>query len=268
MQVIQCDACAGSVVYDADREVARCLFCGSVAVHPDELSEAIPNPDAQLPFVIDRDRAQAAFRAWARSSWWYPRELRALAIELSDVRLPAWQFDTRVETHWAGLVRALTKSGVRPVSGVARRSTTMMVPASLGLTERELLALEPFEVGQADPWSADAEQTPYEVPSITRTAAEVQANQLISEQHRKQIAHDERAVRCHGSSLVDVQDTRLMMLSIWIGAFRYRDLPWRFVINAQTGKVTGKAPLDRVKVGLAIALTVAIAAAVAWWRLR
>ncbi len=268
MKVIQCDACAGSVVYDAGREVAACLFCGSIAVRPDDLTDAIPTPDAMLAFRVQRERADAAFRSWARSSWWYPKELRNLRVELNDAMLPAWRFDTRVETHWAGLTRALTKSGFRPVSGIAKTKKPAMIAASLGISDSELNALQPFELEASEPWRGDGEAVPFELPSLSEQAARQRARAMLSAQHRETLAREHRLRRCHGSSRIDVDATRLLMLPIWIGSFRYRDLPWRLVINAQTGRVTGRAPLDRIKVGLAIAAAVAIGLAVAWWRTR
>ena len=267
MQVIQCDACAGSVVYDAGREVASCLFCGSIAVHPDDLTE-IPEPQTFVPFTVERERAEAAFRKWARSSWWYPREVRSLAIDLNDAMLPAWRFAAGVETHWAGLKSAMTRSGLQPVSGVAKTTSSVMVPASLGLSEGELAKLEPFESTGEQTWDTDAQAVPHEVPSVSEPAALGRARERMSAMHRRRIRRDNRLQRCKGASLLEVHRTELLMLPIWIGSFRYRDLPWRFVINAQTGKVTGRAPLDRIKVGATIALAVLVGLAIAWWRLR
>lgn len=266
MQVIQCAACAGSVAYDAKREVAACLFCGSVAVHPETLAEQIRTPDTMLAFEVKRERAEQAFREWARGSWWYPKELRNLSVVLNDALLPAWRFDARIETHWAGLTRALTRSGLRPVSGVARTQLPIMVPASMGLSVREIAALEPFELSAAKPWRDLNSAVPFELPSVTETGARERARTLLSARHRDSLAREHRLQRCLGSSLIEVDTTRLLMLPIWIGSFRYRGLPWRLVINAQTGRVTGRAPLDRLKVGLAIAAAVLVGLVLAWWR--
>jgi len=59
-----------------------------------------------------------------------------------------------------------------------------------------------------------------------------------------------------------VGEARLLMVPVYIGSFRYRDRPWRFVVNGQTGKVTGRAPLDRRKI--AGVVLVVVAAVVAW----
>ena len=261
-QVIQCDACGGSVVFDAGRQVARCLFCGSVAVHADDGGETVLVPDAMLPFEISREDADARFRRWARSSWWHPAPLRRLSIELHALLLPVWRFDAALETHWAGLVSASTKSGAKPRAGVEHTELTTRVPASMGLREAELRALQPFrEVGETrfDP------ALPHEVPALTERAAAEVARSLLQVEHRERIVRAHKLRRCHSGSLVRIRDARLSMLPIYIGSFRYRDRPWRFVINGQTGTVTGRAPLDRAKLALVVGL---VAAVLAVWLLR
>ena len=37
MDVMECEGCGGTVVYDAAREHARCIFCASVALRPETL---------------------------------------------------------------------------------------------------------------------------------------------------------------------------------------------------------------------------------------
>jgi ribosomal protein S27E len=262
-QVIQCDACGGSVVFDAGRQVARCLFCGSVAVHADGGGETVLVPDAMLPFEISRADADERFRRWARSSWWYAAPLRRLSIDLHALLLPVWRFDASLETHWAGLVSASTRSGARPRAGVEHVELTAQVPASMGLREAELRALEPFREGSEARFDP---ALPHEVPALTERAAAEVARGLLQAEHRERIVRSHRLKRCHGSSLVRIRDARLSMLPIYIGSFRYRDRPWRFVINGQTGTVTGRAPLDRAKLALVIGLAAAVLVAWLVWR--
>lgn len=262
-QVIQCDACGGSVVYDAGREAARCLFCGSVALRADEGDEAILRPDVMLPFEVDRDTADRRYRRWARSSWWYPRPLRQLAVELSELQLPVWRFDASLETHWAGLVRASTRSGSRPRSGVEHAELSTQIPASMGLREAELSALQPFREGAAVRFDGGV---PHEVPALSERAASGPARASLREEHRRRIMQAHRLQRCHCSIHMRVREARLLMVPIYIGSFRYRDRPWRFVINGQTGKVIGRAPLDRAKIAAVIGLVVVVMIAWLWLR--
>ena len=262
-QVIQCDACGGSVAFDAGRQVARCLFCGSVAVHADDGGETVLVPDAMLPFEISQTDADDRFRRWARSSWWYAAPLRQLSIELHALLLPVWRFDASLETHWAGLVSAPTRSGASPRAGVEHAELTARVPASMGLREAELRALQPFREGSGARFDPSL---PHEVPALTERAAAEVARGLLQAEHQQRIVQANRLKRCHSSSLVRVRDARLSMVPIYIGSFRYRDRPWRFVINGQTGSVTGRAPLDRIKLAVAIGLVAALVAAWLLWR--
>lgn len=262
MDVMRCRQCAGTVVYDATAEHARCLFCASVALEPRDLAEPLAEPDGCLPFVVERARADAAFRTWARSSWWYPRVLRDLAVQLQPMWLPGWRFDADVESHWAGLEPAATTSGSRPVSGNDLARCRALVPASLGLRTDELEALAPFEEAAAIPWSADLARYPWEPPAWSRAAAFDQARQLFVRQRRRTLARRHGLTRCRVTLLISDEDTRLLMLPIWIGSFSYRGRPWRFVINGSNGKVSAKAPLDRTKIALVVlAILAAVAAA-------
>lgn len=257
--VIQCDACGGSVVFDAGRQAARCLFCDSVAVHADDRDEAALAPDAMLPFELAREDAEARFRRWARSSWWHAAPLRRLSIELHELLLPVWRFDAGLETHWAGLVSAGTRSGAKPRAGLEHAELSAQVPASMGLREAELLALQPFREGTATRFD---EGLPHEVPALSeRAAAEVARGQLEQE-HRQRIVHAHRLKRCRCSVLMRVREARLLMVPVYIGSFRYRGRPWRLVINGQTGTVTGRAPLDRLKIAAVVGLVLAVL--VAW----
>jgi hypothetical protein len=104
------------------------------------------------------------------------------------------------------------------------------------------------------------------VPALTERAAAEVARGLLQGEHQQRIVQANRLGRCRTGSLVRVRDARLSMVPIYIGSFRYRERPWRFVINGQTGTVTGRAPLDRVKLALAIGLAVAVLAAWLLWR--
>lgn len=265
MDVVQCQQCGGSVVYDAKREHARCLFCAGVALEPRELDEELPQPESALAFGLEAAAGEGAFRRWVGASWWRPRELREVAVGLQPLWIPAWRVDADVETHWAGLESASTKSGKRPISGTDVARARALVPASGGLTEHELQRLAPFDRGDVGPWAKETGSHPYEPAEMSLTAAMERARVQLAEIRRRAIAHRQHVSSCRVSIVLSDIESRLLMLPVYIGSFRYRDRPWRFVINASTGQVVGRAPLDRVKVTIAILVAVAIAIAIAWW---
>jgi hypothetical protein len=261
-ELVRCSACGGSVVYDVGRQGGTCMFCGSIALSAVAVEEPLPVPHAVVPLEVDGATADARFRAWSRSSWWYPAELRALRIEVRAMLLPAWRFSSQLESHWAGLERAATRSGKRPRSGQSHAETTVMVPASGGVSGGELHALEPYDEARAHAWDAAAAALPWEPPATTEQGAREQAHATMARWHASVIAGEQHLTSCNVSPVIDDRDVRLLMVPIHIGAFRYRDRPWRFLINGQTGKVVGEAPIDRIKVALVGLGSVALVALV------
>lgn len=266
MDVMECEGCGGTVVYDAAREHARCIFCASVALRPETLDVAPPQPDVAVPFAVRAELADATYRRWARSSWWYPAELRATTIGLETLWVPAWRFDATVEAHWAALRRAATQSGKQPVSGLDVTARRVLAPASLGLHEEELVALAPFDEKDAQAWTGNDAKIPYEVCATSEEAALVAARRLFASQARFDLSRSRGLSDCRVSvALADVQP-RSMMLPVFIGSFRYQDRPYRFVVNGQTGKITGHAPIDQRKVAIVVAVVLAVVAIWLWYQ--
>ena len=259
---LRCRECGGSVVYDVAVTGAACLFCGAVALSAVPAGEPVPVPHAALPLAVAVDAANQQYRQWAQASWFYPRALRDLRVELTPMYLPAWRFSSKVETHWAGLRRAATRSGKEPVGGEERVDLYHMVPASAGLTQNELSRLLPFDESKEMAWNPAAQNLPWEPPALSEQGARIPAHQAMADHHGQAIARRRSLTVCKVSPVVRDRDVKLFMLPIYIGAFRFRDRPWRFVVNAQSGEVVGKAPIDRIKVALLILGGLAVIAAI------
>ena len=157
------------------------------------------------------------------------------------------------------LVSARTKSGKRPRSGVEHAELGTTVPASMGLRPEELAALLPFREGSAARFDP---AVPHEVPALSERAASEVAHERLLEEHQHRISRAHRLRRVRASAITRIRSARLQMVPVYIGSFRFRDRPWRFVINGQTGTVTGKAPLDHRKIVLVVALAVIVAVVV------
>ncbi len=53
-----------------------------------------------------------------------------------------------------------------------------------------------------------------------------------------------------------------MLLPLWTSSYRYNDKIFRFLVNGQTGEVTGKAPLSVLEIVMFIATIAAIIATI------
>jgi hypothetical protein len=273
-ELLRCSSCGGAVVWDAAESGAACLFCGQVSLELHMLSEPLPVPEQQLPMAVSPALAERSFRTWTRRSWFRPAGLAAVELGLRPIMLPAWRFAARLESHWAGLEPAARKnSGRAPKTGVDQGDAIYMVPASAGLTQAELHALQPFDVNAAQPWTPNPEQGSaqtaiWEPPALTQRGARARAQVGLTEVHRGQIAARHRLDRCRVTSIIEERDVRLLLVPIYIGVFRYRDRPWRVLINGQTGVIVGDAPIDRRKVLVIALLLLAIVGIKIWFDAR
>jgi len=162
--------------------------------------------------------------------------------------LPAWWTQGEVESHWSGVVSANTRSGKAPTSGVAKAVMDDMVPASLGISAAELDELQPFDHSDAHAWAGESTGQPFELPALSEQGARKWLRDKLRQRHLNSIIAQSNLQTAVSSSIVHEQGHALYMVPIYIGAFRFRDRPWRFLINAQSGEVVGKKPVDRLKV--------------------
>ena len=257
MDVTECENCGGLVVFDADTEAVKCVFCGDVSLTAAELSVGV-QPTHAVPFVVSSEDATARFRAWARRAFWAPRGLADRAAELERVWIPAWRVRARVHATWTGLVSARTKSGKRPKAGLDVSEREVWVPGSLGLTQAELSALAPFSEAQQLPWDPSRAEAPYEVGGLTSEGAIAAARSHFRSLASAALARAEGLEDPRVSVLLEDVVAVPWMLPVWVGCVRFRDRPWRFVINGQNGRTTGRAPIDRRKILLAVTLAVAV----------
>ena len=259
--LLRCRACGGAVVWDAAHSGAACLYCATVALELDPRAD-LPEPDVYLSPQITAEAADASFRTWSRSSWFRPKALADAELGLRLMLLPAWRFDARLETHWAGLRIAATRSGKTPATGVDHADMRHLVVASGGLSQAELAALTPFDEDGAQAWTGtvDGEVPIWEPPALTRRGARARAHRGLSARHSQRLGREHQLARIRVSPLIEDRDVRLMLVPIYIGSFRFDERAWRLLINAQTGKVVGDAPLDRRKVAAVVAAALALTA--------
>lgn len=251
---VVCRGCGGAVASKPGGSMPRCLFCGADALEPFE-PEAVEQPEGWVPFAVDDAAAQAAFRKFAGSSFWYPGDLRDARLELKRLLLPAWSWSGRLETHWTALVSASTASGKRPVGGAdVERFDQILVPASKSLRQAELRALGAYDEAALRSWS-DEPDAPREVSELTRTVARGRAVDEMTQRHRAALTAANGALKLKASSVETELEGRPVCVPVWIGAYRYGDRVYRVLVNGQSGTLVGEAPISWWRVAGAILAT-------------
>lgn len=265
MIAVQCQQCGGAVASPPGKEHPACLFCGSMALIPTDPDDDLEPPEGWLPFVTDRTEADAAFRTFASSSFWYPNAIKAARVELRRLLLPAWAWTGDLETHWTGLVRAATQSGKRPVAGeAAAHFDQVLIPASATLAVKELRGLGRYDEGPLTPWREGDGDAPMEISELTRDAAREKAVDEMEARHATALAAQHSLLSHHTAALASSLAGKPVLVPVWIGVYRHRDIAYRVLVNGQTGVTVGEAPTSWLKVALvSLAVVTAIAAIIA-----
>lgn len=258
---LQCDACGGAIAFDPGREIVKCLFCAEVALVPVPSDRATQPPDRVVGFSVDATAAQLAFGRWVRASWWRPAALRSIGATMQPLWVPTWLIDAEVELHWAGLVDAPTRSGKRPRTGVDRRHAQALVPASAGVDASELAMLRPFG-HETRPWTDDDLEIACELPGLSESGALVASVDRFVLDRLPGLSREHGLTGAGASARLLDPTARLAALPLWIGSFQYRGRAWRVVVNGNTAKVVGRAPLDRIKLAIVVVMLALFAALV------
>lgn len=285
---LKCQECGATVELPDGLVATRCSFCDSPSVLASDARGDLIVPESVVPFAVGRDQAVASFNGWLKKLWFRPSDLRQKASveELRGVYVPFWTFDSQVSSHWtadAGYhyyteetstdsqgreqTRRVQHTRWEPASGNRRDSVEdHLVCASAGIPPRLAGRAFAFDTKALIGYSADY---------LQGFAAESYALDLEHawKKGRDEIGHlqDGRCGRdVPGDTHRDLRtnhhfaDTTFkhVLLPLWIAAFRYRDQVHRFLVNGQTGGVSGTAPKSWAKILLFIVMLLAIAAGI------
>ena len=263
----ECSGCGASMSYNARSEALQCPFCGSVDM-VEQGDAKILAPKRVVPFKLAQDEAETAMRQWLGRGFWRPGDLakQAAVEKMSAVYVPYWVFQATTHTHWTADT-SRTPPGARgdwfPLSGEHHGSYSgLLIGASGALTARETAEICPFDMAAgAAPEEVDLEGVTVEQFSMPRKYARPLARQGLEDAETKACAEayvPGKARNVHVNVRIGKMSSEPVLLPVWIMAYRFRDTVYRFLVNGQTGKATGGAPLSWTKILVAAVIAIVV----------
>lgn len=279
-----CKECGATVSFGENVTSTACDFCGSSQVLEQEANRNVIRPESLVPFQVDRSAANDKFSGWIRGLWFRPNNLKhqAKVKEMTGVYVPYWTFDAQVDSDWtaeAGYYYYETEHYINEDGSTEERRVQkirwepawgfrsdfhddVLVCASKGLPRDLAEKLRTFDT---------AKLISYDPQYLSGWKAEEYAVELNDgwKESVQKIDAIQNA-RCAGDVPGDThqflnvsnkfynETFKHVLLPIWISAYRYNDEVYRFLVNGQTGEVTGKAPYSIIKILLFIAFIAAL----------
>lgn len=286
---MQCGGCGATSV--TTELATTCQFCGGALVAV-ELPEGLVEPEAVVPFHVDRTAAKAAFRDWISSRRFAPNALRDVGTTeaLTGTYLPHWTFDARTTTDYRGRrgdyyytthTRTVSdgKGGTRTETyqkrhtrwrdknGRVRRDfDDVLVLASHALDQDKVDKMGPWSLHEAQPFQHEFlvgySAIRYDVdPQHGSENARREMSEVIERDVERDIGGDEQRIKQMHVAYDDAT-FKLMLMPLWIATYLYGGQTWQVMVNAKTGEVVGDRPYSKVKIALAVLAALLLVAAV------
>lgn len=274
-KAIICEACAAESIYDALQVADSCPYCGSNQVMEASAANTLA-PNGVCMFEVTSKQAGENFHKWIRGRWFTSSAAKRSAKpdNFKGVYLPYWTFDSKTaSTYSARYGRYRT---VRDKDGKTRTVTDWyttrgfyqefiddhLVSATTRYDRGIMSKIEPFQTNNAKAYQPEyvtgfiSERYSIGLEDGWQIAQKEIHNHLVS-QVKSQVRIQNRADVVSSVSLSTTHDAitfKYVMLPIWLSSFRYKEKVYRFMVNGQTGKVGGEAPISPLRVAIAVIL--------------
>jgi len=277
-QLFSCPSCGSRTRVNADHPTLNCGFCGSRAINPDAQRTRLIEPAGVLPFQLNRAAAVERFRTWIGRSWLAPNDLAKAANldNLHGLYLPFWTFDAQAYSKWRGERGDYYYVTVRGSDGKSRQEQRtrwsshsgtheafyddILTLASRSLAKQqnfvdEVLDYDLTAVVDYDPrvllgWEAEV----YAI-DLAEGLARARATVFeLEEDACSELLGGDTQRDLHVNTNLSEESFKHLLLPLWLCTYTYRGKLRHFLINGQTGQISGSRPRSFWKVFLLVLL--------------
>lgn len=293
VRTLSCPNCGAKIELGSDSQSTTCPFCATPVVTDTGAARQI-KPQAVLPFVVTEDQARTALRDWLKGLWFAPNGLVSYARRnrrMTGIYSPFWTFDADTSSAYRGqrgdhyyetvyvtrqvngrnqrVAQQVQRTRWRRASGrVARDFDDVLVLAASSLPRHFTDALTPWDLSQLAEYRpeylAGFEAEGYTIPLAEGHAvARQQMASVIASDVRRDIGGDVQQIESVQTAHEN-ETFKHILLPIWTAAYRYGGRSYRFVVNAQSGRVQGERPYSAWKIASAVILGMAVILVAIW----
>lgn len=246
-----------------------------------------------LAFVITQKEAKQRLQRWIGSLWLAPTVFTKYfksKEQLLGYYIPYWDYmsDTitdyrgmRGDTYYVTVPRTVIRNG-KEVEELVQEARINWTPASgtvsVGFDEILISATEnlPREILQGtSPWNTTelkhfdhAYLSGFEAEEYTTKLkdgfayAKREMEPTIKQHIRADIGGDQQQIHSTDTRYENIQ-YKSMLFPIWTATFKWKDKVYRYIINGQTGRVSGERPYSIVKILFLVGvIAIAVGAAI------
>jgi ferredoxin len=267
-RILECEQCGACTTLEGRKTTSTCPFCASEMVKEREAEEQLV-PTGLVPFSINQEKASRVHRAWLKTLWLRPNDLTRMSkvAEIEGVYTPFWTFDAEALSRWraeSGEYYYETETykdenGRRATRQVQRTNWSsakghragtyddVLVCGSRGLSADLVRRLEPFHtITELEPYNPEyLAGWQAEEYGLGPEVAWRMAKGLMEEKEYNACGSEVPGDTYRGlqvSTRLSSATGKYVLLPIWVAAYRYKGKSYRFLVNGETGEISGEAP--------------------------
>jgi ribosomal protein S27E len=281
---IKCRQCGANTTLAPNISAAKCVFCSTPLILNEASIKRFWQPEYLLPFKITEKESGANFKKWLGKKWFLPSELKKGGVNtdmFKGVYLPFWTYDANTFTEYTGergddrteSYRNNKGEEVRrtitdwyPTSGtVSVPFDDIVVPAAETLPPKIMNGLTNWDmmncVAYRPVFMAGFITELYQIDFRDGVQkAKEKMDKVIDSMIRSDIGGNHQKIRSKHTQYNDLM-FKLLLLPIWISAFKFNGKLYQFVVNGRTGQVIGEYPKSTTKIVMLVVAIIAVIAA-------
>ena len=261
MKIYSCDSCGGEIIVDETTSSATCPYCGNNLLVAKELSGDL-KPNVVIPFKNDKEVVQTNLKKFFKKKPLLPGSFSKENVieEIKPLYVPFWLFDADVDgkVRFKGEKERTYSDAYYNYHETKYYSITregriafdhVPVDGSKKMDDKLMESIEPFDFKEAVEFNvaylAGFAADRYDVSKDeTFNRATERIREGTVEAFRGDISgYDNVTVEQSNLQLSNTQ-TKYALYPVWILNTKWRDKPYRFAVNGQTGKIAGNLPVS------------------------
>lgn len=280
-----CKSCGAETVYDGNEIASECPYCGSNQVM-EAYDQNTMAPGGVVLFKISAQEAAEKFKSWIGRKFFCPKLAKdsARPKAFKGLYLPFWTFDANTDSSYTGEYgidreyedsegnKKTETEWYRTVGYHQESFDDVLVCASAKQNESMLKGLEPYDTQQAVEYQPEymagfmAERYSVKMKTAWEKAKDIMSN-IIKDHITNRIRRENHADHTRNvNTMTEYADVtyKYLLLPVWISSFQYKGKVYHFMINGQTGKVSGDTPISWIKVAIVTIVVAAVIGIIFW----
>jgi DNA-directed RNA polymerase subunit RPC12/RpoP len=255
---LTCELCGSIIILPPGQTTDSCPYCASNRFVTSKSLMELVDPKVIALFKIDPQQAGNSVKSWLRQGFLAPDDLsvRHAGMQLHPAYYPFWIFEGTLEVPWFYDANEGTS---RMPSWETRNGShfemfkDILIPGLRKMSPADVAELQPFNLEELVEFSPDFlpgwVALTYDNPLAD---ASLQARDLVIHKVKGTLAdevdpgHPKRNFST-GAGKWSGLTYKLALLPLYVGNYQFQGQHFRLFVNGQTGKVSGKKPLDTVK---------------------